>query len=183
MAFNGAHAKSSAASVGKKAAVAAAVAWTQRRRGAAASRPQTSEALTRAPASPSDTEKAAPPPVPSLRASVLPSHHHLRSSPPPVPLLRAAVLPSHHNLRSSPPPVPLLRSVKCSGEGRSKDAVGAGPPRGRRGACRTAVGLLSPNYASHRHCNVASAHRRRGAVAVAEEPALQRVVEELRGTR
>ena len=106
MAFGGARAKSSATSVGEKAAVAAAVAWTQRRRDPAASTPQTSAALTRAPASPSETGKAAPPPVPLLRASVLPFHHHLRSS---------------------PPPVPLLRSVKSSGEGRSKDAVEAGP--------------------------------------------------------
>ena len=107
MAFDGARAKSSATSVGEKAAVAAAVAWTQRRRDPVASTPQTSAALTRAPASPSETGKAAPPPVPSLRAPVLPSHHHLRSS---------------------PPPVPLLWSVKGSGEGRSKEAVEAGPP-------------------------------------------------------
>ena len=107
MALGGTYAKSSATSVGEKAAVAAAVAWTQRRRDPAASTPQTSAALTRAPASPSETGKAAPPPVPSLRAPVLPSHHHLRSS---------------------PPPVPLLWSVKGSGEGRSKEAVEAGPP-------------------------------------------------------
>ena len=137
-------------------------------RGGVESRPQRSVALTRAPASQSDAEKAAS------------------------------------------PPVPLLRSVKGSGENRSKDAVEAGPPvtpfnttaraPWRVPACgvraggdvqcvmkhcakNSAVGLLSPNSASHRHSNVAGEIRRRGEVAVAEETALQHVVEELWGKR
>ena len=45
------------------------------------------------------------------------------------------------------------------------------------------MGLFLPNSATHRYSNVAGEIRRRGEVAVAKEPALQRVVEDLRVTR